>query len=246
MQHILQSGLYTYISQTIVNVHGCLLYNNVRSIVLKILYSKKVIQMFGHNNHNRSRDLPKPIWPLLYPKAKRILFIPADARLIFKHGKQSFVASAAEEVPWLFSHPRSLFCRSVSVALLWHCHKSSADYICFSEAVWGSERASVRARPDWIRLLPLSDAYPRGRPMRASTFCPGTGRRTWRLPCWFWLSYLHQSVVTKERLHFILYFSVFVQSNVYIFFIGLIQSCGCRYLCWDLCYILTITLLLLR
>lgn len=59
----------------------------------------------------------------------------------------------------------------------------------------------------------VSDAYPRGQPTPASTFCPGTGRRTWRLPCWFWLSYLHQSVVTKGRLYLILHFSVFMQKK---------------------------------
>lgn len=108
------------------------------------------------------------IRPLLYPKEKRILFILADARFIFKHSKQSFVASAAEELPWLFSHPVSLFWCSVSLALLWHCQKTSAHYICFLKRLRfrESERQSEPNSTDcgcYCRVMPTLGGNPRRR-----------------------------------------------------------------------------------
>lgn len=81
-----------------------------------------------------------------------MLFILADARFIFKHSKQSFVATAAEELPWLFSHPLSQFWCSVSMAFT----VTLSEVICrlhlFSGAVWSSVQASVRAELHWLRL----------------------------------------------------------------------------------------------
>lgn len=82
------------------------------AITLKVIIISTTAELYPN------RMCKFAIWILLYPKAKRILFILADGRFIFKRGKQSFAASAAEEVPWLFSHLLSLFWCPVSAALL--------------------------------------------------------------------------------------------------------------------------------
>lgn len=89
-------------------------------------------------------------------------------------------------------------------------------HLQITSVFWRCLKFSASVSQSGTRLTPAatvdagcaSDAYPQGQPMLASTFCPGTGRRTWHLPYWFWLSYLHQSAATKWRLHLILQVSV--------------------------------------
>lgn len=50
--------------------------------------------------------------------------------------KKILVAFFVREFPWLFSNPLSRLRLSVSMVLLWHCQKSSADYICFLKLSW--------------------------------------------------------------------------------------------------------------
>lgn len=103
-------------------------------------------------------------------------------------------------VLWSFSHFIISLCfqqASISVYLL---GKSAVDYIwlCYSLEFHLSiihARACV-ASAVTLDLCCISDAYPRGLPMQASTSCQDTGRRTWRLPCWSLLSCLHLSVET--------------------------------------------------
>lgn len=109
------------------------------------------------------------------------------------------------------------YCCTSSLVIFTFCNKvvflcfsaftvSPADYIYF----WNCLEfcASVIHARAWVTpaatldLCYRSDAYPRGLPMQASTSCQDTGRRTWRLPCWSWLSYLHLSVETRSTFFY--------------------------------------------
>lgn len=79
-----------------------------------------------------------------------------------------------------------------------------------------------------LDLCCVSDAYPQGRPMRASTSCQDTERRIWRLPCWSWLSCLHLSVRTGYMFcSAVLYWSISGWSSKLVLFSPW-HSC-----CWD-------------
>lgn len=123
--------------------------------------------------------------------------------------------------------------------------KSAVDYIWFWDSLeFPASIIHAHASAVTLGVCCMSDAYPRGLPMQASTSCQDTGRRTWHLPCWSWLSCLHLSVETRNtdwdvtlkcnRQHFLILLFFRQHNSLKIQFVHLWS----RKLCWNHNFIL--------
>lgn len=114
------------------------------------------------------------------------------------------VCFSVANVPWLFSHFVISLRFELTLISIYLLGKSAANYIWLRDSLeFPASIIQVQAcvaSAVTLDLCCMTDAYPQGLPMLASTSCQDTGRKTWRLPCWSLPSCPHLSVKTENKV----------------------------------------------